>query len=190
MSGPAPQVEICLEAAQWEEITGVEPLAHRAAAAATEAAGFDPARISLSVLLCDDAAIQVLNQRFRGVDAPTNVLAWPAFSLDCPMNLQVFEAAAQSVEDSAQLFMGDIALAYETTAREAAHDGKPLEDHVCHLIVHAVLHLFGYDHDIETNAEVMEQRERVALAGLGVPDPYTNSGSPEGALMAGGADSG
>ncbi len=190
LAAGAPDVEVSQEAAHWEGLVEVEPLVRRAVAAAADAIGVEPSRISLSVLLCDDAAIQALNLRFRGVDAATNVLAWPAFSLDCPMNLPDFEAAAQGPEQSAQVFMGDIALAFETMSREAVRDGKPLEDHFAHLIVHAVLHLFGYDHDIDSDAEVMEQRERVALASLDVPDPYAIDAAQERAPLAEGSDSG
>jgi len=108
---------------------------------------------SLTVLLTDDQSVRELNANFRGKDAATNVLSFPA-----PPN----------PEDH----LGDVALAYGVCAREAAEQGKPLGHHLQHLTVHGVLHLLGYDHIGDDEAEAMEGLERTVLAGLGVPDPY------------------
>lgn len=108
---------------------------------------------TLNVLLTDDVEIQALNARFRGKDAPTNVLSFPS-----PPNTDGH--------------LGDIALAYETCAREAMEQGKPLAAHLVHLTVHGMLHLLGCDHDDPAGAEEMEAIERDVLAGLGLPDPY------------------
>lgn len=108
---------------------------------------------NLVVLLTDDTAVQALNARFRGKDQPTNVLSFPT-----PPN--------------PEQHLGDIALAHETCAREAAEQKKPLAHHLQHLVAHGVLHLLGYDHLNEEEAAEMEGLERVVLAGLGVPDPY------------------
>ena len=97
--------------------------------------------------------VRQLNARFRGKDGATNVLSFPAPA-------------------SAGLHLGDIALAHGVCAREAVEQGKTLAAHLSHLVVHAVLHLLGYDHEAEAEAEVMEARERRLLAGLGVADPY------------------
>ena len=107
----------------------------------------------VAVLLTGDAAVRDLNARFRGKDQPTNVLSFPA---------------AENPDDH----LGDIALAYETCAREAAEQGKSLADHLQHLVAHGVLHLVGYDHDVDADAEIMEALERRVLAALGVADPY------------------
>jgi len=107
----------------------------------------------LVILLTDDAHVRDLNARFRGKDAATNVLSFPA-----PPN--------------ARDLLGDIALAYGVCSREAEAQSISLEDHLRHLTVHGVLHLFGYDHEIDSEAEAMEQLERRILAGLGVADPY------------------
>ena len=107
----------------------------------------------ISVLLADDPAVHDLNARFRGKDQPTNVLSFPA-------------------PESAQPHLGDIALAYGVCAREAAAQGKPLAHHLMHLTAHGVLHLLGYDHETDAEAEEMEGMERAILATLGVPDPY------------------
>ena len=108
---------------------------------------------NLTVLLTTDLAVQALNARFRDQDKPTNVLSFPA---------------APNPENH----LGDIALAYETCAREAAEQNKPLGHHLQHLVAHGVLHLLGYDHMSDPEAEEMEAIERTVLAKLGVPDPY------------------
>lgn len=107
----------------------------------------------VAVLLADDEAVQELNRAHRGQHKPTNVLSFPAAPTAAP-------------------HLGDIALAYETCAREAAEQGKSLADHLKHLVAHGVLHLLGWDHQTEAEALAMEARERDILAGLGTPDPY------------------
>jgi probable rRNA maturation factor len=107
----------------------------------------------VTILLADDATVQDLNARFRGKDAPTNVLSFPAPATAAP-------------------HLGDIALAYGVCSREAQAQGKPLAHHLMHLTAHGVLHLLGYDHQSDADAEAMEALERKILAGLGVPDPY------------------
>ncbi|MBY0562650.1 MAG: rRNA maturation RNase YbeY [Hyphomonadaceae bacterium] len=127
-----------------------QALAEALSAAATS----ENARGTVSLLLGDDAAIAALNAEFRGKTSPTNVLSFPPS--------QPSEAG----------FLGDIALAAETIAREAAEQGKTFEAHAAHLVVHGFLHLLGYDHLNDADAEKMEARERGILAGLGIADPY------------------
>ena len=107
----------------------------------------------LALLLTDDATMADLNRRFRQQDRPTNVLSFPA-----PQN--------------PERFLGDIALAFGVCEREAREQGKPLAHHLQHLVAHGVLHLLGYDHETDAQAEEMEGLERAVLAGLGIPDPY------------------
>ena len=107
----------------------------------------------VTLLLTDDETIKDLNRRFRGQDKPTNVLSFPA-----PQN--------------PERFLGDIALAYGVCGREAHEQGKPLKHHLQHLVAHGVLHLLGYDHVTDAQADEMEGLERAVLAGLGIPDPY------------------
>jgi probable rRNA maturation factor len=114
---------------------------------------------SVNVLFTSDAEVRVLNRDFRGIDAPTNVLSFPA-------------AAEQIAHDGDAIHLGDIALALETIEREAKEQGKPLLHHVSHLIVHGTLHLLGYDHDTDAAAEAMEAHETAILGRLGIPDPY------------------
>ena len=136
----------------------------RAIAAAAEAYRVGECHACVvAVLLCDDAAIAALNARWRGVDRPTNVLSFPA----SPQTGAGLHAAP--VEPAP---LGDIAIAYETVAREAEAEDKPLAEHLAHLAVHGFLHLLGYDHHDDGEAERMERLERDILARLGIADPY------------------
>lgn len=162
MPGTAPPlVETIVEDARWQA-ADLPALAERSAAAALAAAGRDPSRHEISLLACNDARIAALNAGFRGKPRPTNVLSWPAFPGPPP------QPAA-----GAPLFLGDLALAFETCAAEAAEAGIPLPDHAAHLVVHGVLHLLGHDHAEDAAAEAMEALETKALARLGLPDPYS-----------------
>ncbi len=116
--------------------------------------------IEIGVSLADDAEQQRLNRDWRGLDRPTNVLAFPSWEPGAP------------IPSGAPLLLGDVVLAFETVAREAQQQGKPLGDHLSHLVVHGVLHLFGHDHAGEAEAIAMESLETAILASLGVPDPY------------------
>jgi probable rRNA maturation factor len=123
-------------------------------------------RVELCIVLADDTDQRRLNRRFRARDTPTNVLAFPAW-----------EPGTPSAPD-APLLLGDIVLAFETVAREAAEQSKPLADHLRHLIVHGVLHLLGYDHQTAEGASMMESLEAVILAKLGISDPYQDAAQP------------
>jgi probable rRNA maturation factor len=169
--GQVVPVEVLIEDARWAE-AGLEALAGRAVAATLQAAGLDPAVCLVSLMGCDDARIAGLNAGFRGKTVPTNVLSWPTDDLspDAPGGLPRAPEAG-TTEDPAEL--GDIALAYDTCAREAAEAGLPFDHHVLHLIVHGTLHLLGHDHIREPDADLMEAREVAVLASLGVSDPYS-----------------
>jgi probable rRNA maturation factor len=162
-------IEVTLASPEWQLLCpGARRLCRQAARAALRAAGADPRiagteRIELGIVLADDAEQRRLNRTWRGRDAPTNVLAFPAAPGGVP-------AAA-----GAPLLLGDIVLAGETVAREAAEQGKPFADHLRHLVVHGVLHLLGYDHDADEEAVAMEAIETSILAGLGVSDPYRDT---------------
>ena len=163
-------VETVIEDARWEAL-GLAALAECAATAALAGAGLAIEGFSVSVMGCDDARIAVLNADFRDKPQPTNVLSWPSeergaeFVGEAPDLPEPGDA-----EDPEQL--GDIAIAWETCAREAEEQGKPMTDHVCHLLVHGVLHLLGYDHVEDEDAALMEALEVRILASLGVSDPY------------------
>lgn len=144
-------IDLEIEDASWTAASpGVADLARIAAEAALSHAGETGGAV---ILLTDDDAVAELNQQFRDKAGPTNVLSFPA-----PPNPEAH--------------LGDIALAYGVCAREAAEQGKPLDHHLQHLVVHGVLHLVGYDHMTDAEAGEMEALERQVLAGLGVPDPY------------------
>ena len=163
-------VETVIEDARWEAL-GLAALAERAATAALAGVGLAIEGFSVSVMGCDDARIAVLNADFRDKPQPTNVLSWPSeergaeFVGEAPDLPEPGDA-----EDPEPL--GDIAIAWETCAREAEEQGKPMADHVCHLLVHGVLHLLGYDHVEDEDAALMEALEVRILASLGVSDPY------------------
>lgn len=155
------QIDIVMEGGGWPE--GAQAIVLRAATAALEACGEGGA--TLCVLLSDDAAVQKLNAQFRAKDKPTNVLSFPAPEIPG-------DPAPQ---------LGDIALAGETCAREALEERKSLPDHLSHLVVHGVLHLCGYDHESDEDAEEMEAFEREILASLGIADPYAEGERAGGA---------
>lgn len=179
----AAQVEVSVEDELWGE---PEALIARAVTAALRHLGHEPSLYEVSVLACDDARIRTLNREFRGRDKATNVLSWPAVDLS-PENAgeKPFAPEPGSVGDPEPL--GDIALARETCAREAAEQGKSLEDHLTHLVVHSVLHLLGHDHETEADAVLMETTETAILAGLGIADPYAGAASAPDADIAAGA---
>jgi probable rRNA maturation factor len=152
----APHLEIIVEAPAWNALRGVKPALRRAISAA--AAPMQLEESELAIVLTDDAAIRELNRRWRGSDKATNVLSFPAHGLVPP--------------GSGPRPLGDVLIAYETMAREAQEQGLPLTHHLTHLAVHGFLHLLGYDHESDTEAETMEQLERDILARLDVPDPY------------------
>ncbi len=146
-----PAIEVVIASARWNRVPKATRLVRRAVAAAA------PARkAELSVVLTDDRAIRALNRRWRGRDKPTNVLSFPA---------------AASGRGAPRL-IGDVVIAYETVANEARAQGIPFDHHLAHLAVHGFLHLLGYDHESDDDAEAMERRERRVLAKLGIPDPY------------------
>jgi probable rRNA maturation factor len=155
-------IDVAISCAAWRrELPGIVRLCRETVRAALTDAGSGPAEVSL--MLSDDAAVRTLNRRWRGKDAPTNVLSF---------------SAGDDVPGGPRL-LGDVVLAFETVAREAAAQGKPLAHHVRHLIVHGVLHLLGHDHERERAAVQMERRERRILEGFGVPDPYRVTGAPD-----------
>ena len=154
MSEPAPLIDVVVEDGAWD--ASAEATVRRALTEAAVANGGDFKDRTLAVLLTDDASIRRLNARWRHIDKPTNVLSFPP-----PVQQQ-----------GALASLGDIAIAYETAAREAQEENKPFADHLAHLAVHGFLHLLGHDHETDGAAEEMEHLERVILARLGVPDPY------------------
>lgn len=163
-------VETLIEDARWEGF-GLGRLAERAARATLAALDLPVEGFLISLMGCDDARIAGLNADFRGKPQPTNVLSWPSDDRGAPVAGNAPEPPEPGPTDDPES-LGDIAIAWETCAREAEAQDKPLADHVTHLIVHGVLHLLGYDHVEQADAAVMEALEVSILASLGVSDPY------------------
>jgi probable rRNA maturation factor len=148
-----------------------EALAVRAADAAIAQSPFGewrdwPTVIEIAVRLTSDDEVRVLNRDYRHKDKPTNVLSFPMVQPD------LLETVTQNSDDG-EVILGDIVLAHGICVAEAAERGVSVEDHATHLIVHGVLHLLGYDHMEDAEAEAMEDMERAALASLGLHDPYS-----------------
>jgi probable rRNA maturation factor len=158
-------VDCVVEDDRWGDIAA---LAQLATDATLERLGLEPSVFEISLLACDDARIAALNADFRAKPTATNVLSWPseergaAIDGEMPLSLQPGPDAE----------LGDIAIAYDTCAREANEAGKPLRDHTLHLLVHGTLHLLGFDHERDRDATLMEGLETEILGKMGIPDPY------------------
>ncbi len=166
-------VEPVIEDPRWETID-LPALAERTARATLTAVGRDPDLHEVGLLACDDARIAALNADFRGQPKPTNVLSWPAFDGSAPEE-------PPGLPGEGPLFIGDIALAWETCLREAEEAGIPLADHAAHLVAHGVLHLLGHDHADDAEAVTMEEIETNVLASMGIANPYSPEERPSGA---------
>lgn len=151
-SGLVLEVEVDPAAASLDP--GIRDTITWAVKAADAVAG--PVRGVLGIIVDSDERIRSLNRLWRRIDKPTNVLSftYPDTGKGAPKQV------------------GDIAISYETTAREAAEQGKPFAHHVAHLAVHGFLHVLGYDHESDEDADIMEGLERTILARVNVPDPY------------------
>ncbi|AHD01916.1 rRNA maturation RNase YbeY [Leisingera methylohalidivorans] len=162
-------LDISIEDSRWHQ-AGLEPLAAEAVTAVLTHFTLDPADCEISLLGCGDARIAELNAEFREKAKPTNVLSWPAEDLAAEEDGGA--PALPEADFTGEIPLGDIAISYETCAREAQAAGKPLGDHTRHLIVHGMLHLFGYDHIRERDAALMEEIEVLLLGKMGVANPY------------------
>jgi probable rRNA maturation factor len=154
----------------WPEAADWAALARRAVLAALARTPHGPlaeavATIEISLRLTGDDEVRVLNRDYRGKDAATNVLSFPMVQPD------LLETVSENTDDG-EVLLGDIVLAHGVCAREATEKGISVEDHAAHLIVHGTLHLLGYDHVDDVEAEHMEAIERDAMADLGLADPY------------------
>lgn len=161
LSGP-PETDVLVTADCWHTATSAEAVVMRAIAAAAAAVPMETSDAELAVMLTDDEGIRTLNKNWRGIDKPTNVLSFPALQPE------------RKLPDDPPRMLGDIAIAYQTTQREAAADEKTFDHHLSHLAIHGFLHLVGYDHVTDAGAQEMESIERDILKGLGIPDPYAD----------------
>ena len=162
-------IEVAHEA-PWPDATDWDALAVRAARAAIErtphgALLTTPATVEISVRLTSDDEVHALNRQYRHKDKPTNVLSFPMVQPD------LIDTVSQNSDDG-ELLLGDIVLAHGVCATEAAEKGVSVEEHATHLLVHGTLHLLGYDHMGDEDAEAMDEIERQALGSLGIADPY------------------
>lgn len=162
MGGDTPAIAVLVEDGRWDAVTDPEALSRQAIEAACTLLEVGLADHEVTVLFADDGTVRALNRDHRGKDSATNVLSFPASPMPRPAD----------AGDAWLSPFGDIVLAYETVAHEAELDNKPLRHHVVHLVIHGFLHLAGYDHDDDEDAEEMEQWERQILARLEIPDPY------------------
>ncbi len=163
LSSALPLTEVLVVADCWQTEPDAEAVIHRAIDAAAEIADADVGEAEIAVMLTDDSGIQTLNSNWRGIDKPTNVLSFPAL-----------QPTGSGAPDDAPRMLGDIAIAYQTTRKEADDEQKPFDHHLSHLAVHGFLHLIGYDHEKDDDAEAMESLEAEILAQLGIPDPYAD----------------
>ena len=153
------------ESEDWPEAL-CSALAAAAAAVLTQHLTTAAATVELGLTLADDDSVRALNRDHRGQDKPTNVLSFPLID-------DVLHTEPEA--PGAPLMLGDVILAYETVAREAAEQGKNVTDHAVHLVVHGVLHLLGHDHQNDVEADAMERLETVILCKLGIADPYAST---------------
>lgn len=165
-------IAVNIEDPRWAGLD-IETLAQRACVATLTYLQIDPAPFEISILACDDARITDLNADFRAKPAPTNVLSWPAVERATPgKHPEKPQPDPQGMPEE----LGDIAISYDTCAREAKQADKPISDHVTHLLIHGVLHLLGYDHISDQDAAIMEALEGEVLGKLGISDPYRGEG--------------
>jgi probable rRNA maturation factor len=155
---PSKFIEVMVQSPRWKKQPRAATIVRNAVQAAAKATS---TRAALAIVLTDDSAIRTLNREWRGFDKPTNVLSFPAA-----------QSGAGRGRNSLGRSLGDVIIAFQTVAREAADEDKAFKHHLAHLAVHGFLHLLGYDHETDRDARKMERLEVEILARLGVPDPY------------------
>jgi probable rRNA maturation factor len=162
------KLEVIVRSALWKKRRTAQSVVKKAVLAAAKAASTAPAE--LAIVLSNDSTIRALNRDWRGKNAPTNVLSFPAAP-----GLSARKTGPRRGSSKPRVpspYIGDIVIAYQTTAREAVAEGKRFDHHLAHLAVHGFLHLLGYDHENDRDAEKMERLERRILARLAIPEPY------------------
>ena len=152
--------DVAINADGWQSEHSLRMLVDRVLEATLHALEFDDVDSELSLVFTDDANIRTINAKWRHIDKATKVLSFPAFSI-------------QPGQRPGPI-LGDIVIARETVQREAQEENKSFDDHLSHLIVHGLLHLTGYDHQNDEEAEQMESLERKILASLGISNPYND----------------
>lgn len=156
-----PQIDITVSTEGWGDENQLSALIEKAIKSVAETAGLKwPEESELSLLFTDDAQMTSINGEWREKNQPTNVLSFPGSDVE--------------IGEQSDFMIGDLVFAYETVKREAVEQEKQFEDHLTHLTIHGFLHLFGYDHIEDKQAEQMEALEIKSLAQLGINDPYAN----------------
>ncbi|MBY6068688.1 rRNA maturation RNase YbeY [Leisingera aquaemixtae] len=168
-------LDITIEDSRWQD-AGLEALAEEAIAIVLGHFGLDTGMCEISLLACDDARIADLNAEFREKPVPTNVLSWPAEELAADEDGGT--PLPPEADFTGEIPLGDIAVSFDTCAREAAEAGKSLADHTRHLVIHGMLHLLGYDHIRDGDAALMEGIEVLLLGKLGIANPYISEDAP------------
>jgi len=158
--------DISVEDDRWVSVEGLEDLIPKLVAETLREAGLSPEEACVSVALMSGEQVRSLNKVFRGKDTNTNVLSFPS-----P------EAARAAIVDDEPAFLGDVALSYDAVVSEAQAQAKTPLQHSAHLVTHGVLHLVGFDHEADADADTMEAGERAILARFGIPDPYRDDAS-------------
>lgn len=159
--------DIVIEDQRWTQIA-FEGLAETAARAVLDHHGLGAKTWEVAILACDDSKIAQLNADFRGKNAATNVLSWPSSERGATIDGKP-PSLPDPVHDAE---LGDIAISWDTTEREAIAANIPITDHATHLVVHSMLHLLGYDHESDADGDLMEAVEIAILSKLGIADPY------------------
>lgn len=152
------EIDLVIEDNGWGEDAKLYSLADKATTETLLHLGFNNIESELSLVFTNDEAIRAINAEWRQKDKATNVLSFPAFDV--------------APGEEPNVMLGDIIIARETVEREALEESKPFDNHLTHLFVHGLLHLLGYDHENDEDAEIMEGLEREILAKLAIPDPY------------------
>ncbi len=159
-------IDLAIQDPSWEELTGIEDLLLTAAKTTLMMAVLprkcEDRPLEISLVLANDDLVRILNNEYRGKDKPTNVLSFAAMD----------ENNMPDIQDG-PLNIGDVILSYQTVEKEASEQDKFIQDHAAHMIVHGVLHLLGYDHEKDDDANVMESTEIRILEKLGIQNPYT-----------------
>ena len=165
----AETIDILIEDDRWN-VVDLDAISEPALSVLFQHLGIDADGYEIAILACDDTKIATLNAEFRGKETPTNVLSWPSEELS--PEKEGDRPFAPQVAGPMGHHLGDIAISIDTCTKEAAEMGRPVANHVTHLIVHGCLHLLGYDHETDVDATLMESIEVATLAKLGIESPY------------------
>ncbi len=158
------EIELRIDDERWNRINNLEETVRRSFNEGLKCTDNSPADIGATIVLSDNLTVKQLNQQWREKDKPTNILSFPA-----PVGEKT---------DQDRRYLGDMILAYGIVKSEAEEQGKALETHLCHLVIHGALHLLGFDHVKDDEALEMEDLERTAMTALELPDPYLPVGEP------------